>query len=51
LNKILKDVICRVKVQQGESIHTSQLLAPPMKLCEVGEQAIDTDMVIVQVEE
>ena len=51
LNKILKDVICRVKVQQGESIHNSQLPAPPVKLCEVGEQAIDTDMVIVQVEE
>ena len=32
LNKILKDIICRVKVQQGESIHSSELLAAVQEL-------------------
>jgi len=32
LNKILKDVICRVKLQQGESIYTSELLPAVQEL-------------------
>lgn len=38
LNKILKDVICRVKVQQGESIHTLELLALVMKFWQASEE-------------